>query len=61
MVKTENQCVDCVLPCMGDTCPYRNVRVLYCDNCGNEVDKLYLYEGEETCEDCLFKLLPVIE
>ena len=37
MVSYENQCVGCDRPCIGDSCPYRNVRVLTCDSCGYEV------------------------
>ena len=34
MIIIENHCVDCGLPCIGDRCPFRNVEVHYCDNCG---------------------------
>lgn len=61
MVRTENHCVDCGLPCLGSSCPNRNVRVLRCDQCEEETDKLYKLEGEELCEECLFEALEVIE
>ena len=49
------RCVDCGLPCKGDDCPNRNVKVCYCDKCHEEIplDKTYYYEGMDVCEDCL--------
>ena len=49
---TENECVDCGRPCLGNACPNRNVTRFYCDRCGNET-KLYHYDGEELCIDCI--------
>ena len=60
----ENQCCSCAVPaypCLGDSCPNRNVRVLECDKCHDEVDKLYIFDGEELCEECLLKEFEVIE
>ena len=48
---TENQCVDCGLPCLGNFCRYRNVVVDYCDECGEENAK-YRIDGKDYCEDC---------
>lgn len=56
MKKIENDCVDCGLPCLGNSCPYRNVPHYYCDRCGNEVD-LYHFNDEELCLDCIEKSL----
>ena len=55
MVRYEDECVDCGLPCLGDACKNRNVRRLYCDRCLNEVDTLFVWDetGEQLCEDCL--------
>lgn len=55
MVKTENHCVNCGLPCLGSDCPNQNVKVCYCDKCGEEIsfDDTYYYEGMDVCEDCL--------
>lgn len=56
-VKFENECVGCPkeMGCMGDSCPNRNVKHLYCDICGADVGTLY-YEGNyELCEECLLK------
>lgn len=51
MRKIENQCVDCVLPCIGNSCPHKNVKVDYCDECGDEGAK-YRMNGEDLCYDC---------
>ena len=56
MKRTENECVDCGKPCIGDACPYRHVERHYCDSCGEE-DKLYLYNDEELCLLCLLDKL----
>ncbi len=57
MLKIENHCVGCPseMGCMGDACPNRNVKVYYCDKCGEEIDidELYEVDGEDLCEDCL--------
>lgn len=61
MKRIENECVDCWLPCLGDACPYRNVRRLYCDRCGGEEEMLYKVEGEELCEVCLLENFEVVK
>lgn len=54
MVKKQNDCVDCGLPCLGDACPYRNVEHRYCDHCDDEISgEYYDVDGEELCESCL--------
>ena len=60
MIRIENDCVDCGLPCMGDGCRYRNVPHIYCDNCKNECDEVYDVGGEHMCEDCLMDTLTKI-
>ena len=56
MIEYENRCADCGLPCMGESCPYRNVPVTYCDECGEEiVEDVYDVDGDELCEYCLLK------
>lgn len=49
--RIENHCVDCGLPCLDSSCPYRNVPVDYCDDCGDEGAK-YRSDGDDLCEDC---------
>lgn len=55
VVVKENHCVDCGLPCLGSSCPNRNVEVCYCDKCKCELpyDGIYEVDGEELCEECL--------
>lgn len=63
MKKIENECVDCKsigLPCLGNSCPNRSVTRFYCDRCGEEA-KLYHYDSEEICEDCLLKEFDVVD
>lgn len=61
MQKTENECVFCdMLPCLGNSCPNRNVVRYYCDYCGSE-EKLYYYGNDEICQDCLLKNFEVVD
>lgn len=56
MVKIENHCVGRAVdayPCMGSSCPRREVEVHYCDKCGAELDESFEVDEEELCEDCL--------
>ena len=63
MVKFENDCVSCGLPCLGSTCPNRNVPHFYCDDCKSEVYEGDLFEfgGEELCIDCIKDRLPKVK
>ena len=63
MKRIENECVGCTsigLSCLGISCPNRNVVRFYCDKCGEE-EKLYYYNGEELCQDCLLEKFEVVE
>lgn len=60
MKKIENECVSCGLPCLGSSCPYREVIRFYCDRCGEE-KTLYHYEDEELCKDCLLEEFEIVE
>lgn len=58
----ESHCVDCGLPCIGSACRNYKVRTLYCDNCHDEVNKLYIgVSGKELCSGCVLDDLEVIE
>lgn len=53
MLKYVDDCVDCGLPCLGSSCPNKNVPQYYCDNCGDEINDVYELNGQELCADCL--------
>lgn len=62
MIRYENQCVDCGFPCRYEACRYYRVRVLKCDSCGDEVDRLYIgVSGKELCDTCALEELEAIE
>ena len=63
MITYEDECVGCPteMGCMGSACQNRNVPHFYCDKCGDDVEKLYNYDGEELCEECLLEEFEVIE
>lgn len=63
MITYENECVGCPpeLGCLYDSCPKRNVKHLYCDECGCEEEILYNYDGEELCAECLLSEFETIE
>lgn len=63
MKKIENECLNCKnlgLNCIGVTCPYISVERFYCDRCKEEA-VLYLFDGEELCENCLLKNFPIVD
>lgn len=60
MIKKENECVDCGLPCLGSSCPNRNVIRIYCDKCGDE-GKIFHYDGEHLCISCIEETLEEVE
>lgn len=60
MIRIENHCCNCAAPgypCIGSSCPNRNVEVHYCDKCDPKCDypleEKYEVDGEELCESCL--------
>ena len=61
-VRYEDQCVDCGLPCMGESCPNRNVPVYTCDDCSEEFypEDLYEVDGDMLCEHCLLNRFPKV-
>lgn len=61
MIKTENECVDCGLPCLRESCSYWAVTRLYCDQCGEEMDVLYWFDDEQLCLDCIEERLERVE
>lgn len=62
MTRYESQCADCGLPCRYEACRYYKVRILECDECGEECEKLYIgISGRELCAECALKELEVVE
>lgn len=58
MVKYEDECYGCATesyPCLGSACPNRHVKHLYCDECDDEVEEVYDFEGIQLCEKCRLK------
>ena len=61
MIITENECVDCGLPCLYESCPYWAVTRLYCDECDNEEHTLYWWDDQQLCLDCIEARLERVE
>lgn len=63
MVKITDECCDCgASPCLGDNCPNKSIKRFWCDNCSEEVDKLYYgFFGRELCAECALDELEVVE
>lgn len=60
MVKYEDECCGCCsaiekYPCLCSACPNLNVNHLYCDDCKEEVEELYDFDGVQLCEKCLLR------
>ena len=51
MIKFENECVGCPQGCIH--CGRDKTQHLYCDRCGEDSEELFIFDGEELCEDCL--------
>lgn len=62
MMVIENHCVGCPteMGCLGKSCPYQDVEVFYCDDCGEE-DVLYEFEDEQLCINCILNRLNKVE
>lgn len=61
MIYYSSECCLCGLPCIYSSCPHYRVKHFQCDYCGEEDVKLYHYDGDEICEDCLLKEFEVVE
>ena len=64
MITYEDECCDCAVPaypCLGSNCPNRHVKHYYCDECKDDVEKLYRFYGKELCLECIEKRLEVVE
>lgn len=58
MVKYKDEYCGCATesyPCLGSSCPNRNVKNLYCDECDDDVEELYDFEGVQLRKECLLK------
>ena len=51
MIKYENECVGCPQGCIH--CGRDKTQHLYCDRCGEDSEELFIFDGEELCEECL--------
>ena len=62
MIEIVDECVGCPkeMGCLGKACPYMNVPVYTCDHCGETVEKLRDFCGEEWCEKCILDEFPVV-
>lgn len=63
MKRIENECVGCPagVPCLGPTCPNRNVVRYYCDICKEESYPLFEHDGAEWCAACLLEQFDIVE
>lgn len=60
MIKIENDCCDCGLPCIGSRCKNYAVLHFYCDDCEKETE-LYWFDGDQLCIDCIIERLQLEE
>lgn len=63
-IRYENDCCGCAVPaypCLGNSCTLRHQKHYCRDNCHDEVEKLYRFDGMELCESCVLERLEVVE
>lgn len=61
MIKFQNECVDCGLPCLGSTCSYKRVPHYFCDECEEETTLYEFEDGVQLCKDCLLDKFDTVE
>lgn len=64
MITERNECCGCAVPaypCLGDSCLRRHTAVLICDECGDEVEKLYKVDGMQLCSRCALNELEEVD
>ena len=62
MIYHENQCCDCATagyPCT--FCGLQKVKIIACDRCEDQADRLFWVDGEQVCIECARKMLPYNE
>ena len=60
MKKIIDNCVGCKSifgSCMKSACPYHRRVAVVCDECENEEDTLYRYQGKVYCLSCLLDFI----
>lgn len=64
MITERDECCGCATesyPCLGDSYPRRHTAVLICDECGDEVEKLYKVDGMQLCSRCALNELEEVD
>ena len=61
LIVVESGCISCGLPCLYEACKYYKEIHYYCDECGEEVEDLYYWNGYELCLECILKQLERVE
>ena len=59
MVKYENQCYSCGQTCIN--CGLKRVPVLVCDECGQEVERLFKAGNVQICAECILEQYEEVE
>lgn len=50
MIKYENHCIGCQLPCIYTSCPHYSVEVHYCDKCKKK-EAICIIDGDDYCDE----------
>lgn len=59
MIKYENHCYSCGQPCIN--CGLKHVPVLICDECGQEVERLFKADNVQICVECILAQYEEVE
>lgn len=55
MLKIVNDCVDCVIPCVGGFCRMQWNEQAICDRCGDRAEVFFIEDDEVLCRECFIK------
>lgn len=61
MIRVESDCCDCGLPCIKSSCKYYEIIRYICDDCDDDVNELYYFDGKQLCVDCIVNKLERVE
>lgn len=60
-IKYIDECCNCATPSYPCNGRHKKIRVPYCDDCGEDEETIYKYNGEDLCLRCIVQRLERVE